>query len=382
MPMKALLPCLCLFLLALPASAKEDAASANNRFAVDFYGRLESGDAFVSPLSLSTALAMTYLGARGETADQMARTLHFSGDVAQKFGQLQRGLSRQMSIANRLWPDPAHRFLPDYLKLLKSSFGADAEPLSYADPEKARQTINGWVEKATKGKIKDLLPRGSLQPNTSMVLTNAVYFKGKWKVEFDKKRTSPGPFYGPKTREVNFMNLTDRFAYLEGDDFQLLELPYADSTLAMDVLLPRERDGLARLEKSISADALTGWARKAHPAQVRVSLPRFTVRSRLELSKVLGAMGMPLAFGTGADFSGMDGTRELSIGKVFHQAVVEVNEEGTEAAAATAVVMVRSTSAQPGPEVFRADRPFLFLIRDTRSGAILFMGRLVQPEKV
>jgi len=378
-----------------PAEDVAKVAEGCNRFAFDLYARLKGaeGNLFLSPYSISTALAMTSAGARGETADQMAKVLCLpaSGEAVHgAYGALQNDLNAageggafELAVANRLWGQKGYRFLPEFLKLLEADYGAGIETLDFAkETEAARKTINAWVEKQTRDKIKDLLKPGILNEMTRLVLTNAIYFKGKWASEFDKKLTRDEDFFLTPEKKVAapLMHQTAEFGYFDGGEFQALELPYRGDRLAMVVLLPKAKDGLAALEASLSADKVAGWVGKVRRRKVQVALPRFKTTAEFSLKDTLVAMGMTAAFGGDADFSGMTGAKDLFISAVVHKAFVDVNEEGTEAAAATGVVMERKSKPEP-PPVFRADHPFLFLIRDTRSGAILFLGRILDPTK-
>jgi serpin B len=365
----------------------------NNRFAFDLYGRLRDrpGNLFASPYSLSTALAMTYAGARGRTAEEMAATLHFSlppADLHPAFAALDRqlhdgkGRRYKLAVANALWGQEGETFRPDFLRLLAENYGAGLRRVDFLSVEQARRTINSWVEEQTGGKIKDLLQPPLPGPDTSLVLTNAIYFKGDWASPFPKGATKDETFTVTEDKHVRvpMMHRTGRLGYLDGGDFQALELPYAGDDLAMVVLLPKKADGLAEFEDSLTAERLSAWLAKLRPHRVDVALPRFKVEARFELEKVLPEMGMPLAFTPSADFSGMNGKRDLFISAVIHKAFADVNEEGTEAAAATAVVITRAMAVAPEPAVvFRTDHPFVFLIRHNRSGSLLFLGRVVDP---
>jgi serpin B len=374
-----------------PAPAVVEGANA---FALDLYARLgtEGGNLFFSPYSISTALAMTYAGARGDTAAEMAKTLHFPADAEKLhasytalLNQLNRGgkdRGYQLTVANALWGQKGHPFLNPFLTLVRDRYHAGLSELDFVgNAEEARQTINSWVEERTQEKIKDLLPKGSLDRMTRLVLTNAIYFKGDWASRFNKSATREGPFTtaAAETVKVPMMHHTSRFGYLDADTFQVLEMPYQGKDLAMVVLLPKKTDGLAAFEKTLTADNLKGWLGRLRETQVQVALPKFKMTQRFSLKKALSAMGMPLAFGDQSDFSGMDGSRNLYLSEVYHQAFVDVNEEGTEAAAATGVV-VKARAAQPRLPRFVADHPFVFLIRDVRSGSVLFMGRIVNPK--
>ena len=365
----------------------------NTAFALDLYGQLRSreGNLFFSPLSLSLALAMTYVGAQGQTAEQMATVLHFPANqeqMHQAFAAMSKDLldhkekKYQLHIANALWGQKGYHFRDAFLQTTKTYYGAGLNEVDFRTAaEEARQTINAWVEEQTKEKIKDLIPPGALDALTRLVLTNAIYFKGDWVLPFKKEQTKDEAFKVSATQQVTvpMMQQTAFFNYLDGEDFQALELPYVGDTLSMVVLLPKKIDGLVNFEGSLSVETLTEWLSKLESREVVVSLPRFTMTVEFALKEVLSAMGMPLAFSGEADFSGISEAEKLHIADVFHKAFVDVNEEGTEAAAATGVV-VRTTALGPPPAVFRADHPFLFLIRDVRSGGIVFLGRLVQPK--
>jgi len=376
-------------------AAKESAVTGNTAFALDLYAKLraQEGNLFLSPYSISTALAMTYGGARGETEKQMAKALHF--DLPQEqlhpaFAALEAGLAQvqqkgkvKLSIANSLWPQKGYAFLPDYLDLCKKHYGTTITQLDYATAsEPARKIINDWVEDKTNKKITGLIAPGVLSALTRMVLVNAIYFKGNWDSPFKAQTTQKQPFHisGSKTVEAPLMHQTKEFGYSENDDLQVLELPYADNDLSMMVLLPRNADGLAALEAKLTAQNLTAWTGKLPRPKVEVFLPKFKMASQFSLNDRLAALGMVDAFGDKADFSGMNGKRDLYISAVIHKAFVDVNEEGTEAAAATAVVMrAMAMRVEQPPPVFRADHPFLFLIREQQTGSILFMGRMADP---
>jgi serpin B len=377
-----------------PAEVKALVAG-NDAFAFDLYARLrdQPGNLFMSPTSISTALAMTHAGARGETAAQMAKTLHFTLDrdrldrafatLLSDFNAGKRRRHYQLSVANALWAQKGFDFLPAFLKTTRDEYRAGLEDVDFINnTEAARHTINTWVAKATQDKIRDLLKPGILDSTTRLVLTNAVYFKGSWAEQFQKQRTRDEPFHVTADRQVQvpMMNQTSHFKYLKAPTLQALAMPYAGDDLSMVILLPAKVDGLAALEKDLTADHLTGWLATMRSANVQVVLPRFRITAEFKLNDTLSAMGMPLAFSARADFSGMDGKRDLFLSAVVHQAYVDVNEEGTEAAAATGVVVTLS-AAPAAPPVFRADHPFIFLIRDNRTGSILFLGRFMEPHK-
>jgi serine protease inhibitor len=378
-------------------------ARCGNRFALDLYARLAAGkqgeNLFCSPFSISSALAMTSAGARGNTAKQIKKTLHFTmdekdfhpavGALIHDLGTPKQKRGYQLSIANALWAEKSHKFLPAFLAVNQKCYGAGTRLMNFRkDSEGARKTINSWVAKQTRDKIQDLLARGLLDARTRLVLTNAVYFKGDWSSKFDKADTENRPFHltEEKFLYVSTMYQYSRFRYLREKQFRLLEMPYAGDRLSMLILLPEKIDGLAALEKSLTAEQLDGWVRRAYQHKLKVYLPRFKLSCQFSLKKDLSAMGMTDAFTMKADFSGMDGVPasdpdSLYITAVVHKAFVDVNEEGSEAAAATAVVASPKNGGGHRPaEVFRVDRPFLFAIRDRESGCILFLGRITNPQ--
>lgn len=367
----------------------------NTAFALDLYARLaeQEGNLFFSPYSISTALAMTYAGARGNTEKQMADVLHFTlgqDQLHPGFHALVRDLEskanrngNELSVANALWGQKGEGFLEEFLELTNKYYGAGFREVDFIHAtEEARQTINAWVEEETRDKIKDLVPPGAVDNTTVLVLTNAIYFLGKWAVEFDQERTKDAPFTllsGEKT-DVPMMNRKGDFRYMEDGTLQILELPYSGDDVSMLVLLPREIGGLPALERILTDEKLKQWTSKLAKTEVIVSVPKYKMTCKFELRDVLTAMGMVEPFTGKADFSGMNGNREdLFIGKVLHKAFVDVSEKGTEAAAATAVVMLRAVAQAAPPPVFRADHPFLFLIRDRNTGSILFIGRVMNP---
>jgi serpin B len=382
-----------LTLFALPAAAEDTARAVtdgNTAFALDLYAKLSAkpGNVFYSPYSISMALGMTWAGAKGATADEMAKTLHFGSDVHAGFAALNKRLlgqqpGYQLSIANRLYVQQSYQLLDAFTAVTKEQYLAPVEQVDFAKPE-TRKHINGWVEDQTNKRIKDLIGEGVLTRLTRLVLVNAIYFKGTWATAFDKKSTRPQPFMsGGKKFDVPMMFRSmphsARVRYGEADDVQVLELPYQGGDVAMVVLLPRKRDGLTALEKKLDAAKLNQLVGALRSSEVDVSLPRFRVEQSLALASTLQEMGMPQAFSEQvADFSGMSGKKDLYISAVIHKAFVEVNEEGTEAAAATAVVMTTKGMAEPSP-TFRADHPFIFALRDTKSGSVLFLGRVDDP---
>jgi serpin B len=372
----------------------------NNAFAWDLYARLrqEDGNIVSSPYSISTALAMTYAGARGETAEQMARVLHFTlpaerfhpatAALVRDLGGEEKGQKRcyQLSVANALWGQKDYGFRKDFLALTRTCYGAGLSEVDYRTEDsrdQARQTINAWVEKQTHDKIKDLVQKQHLTELTRLVLTNAVYFKADWQTKFKPDETKDDSFQVSKARTVKvpLMEQTTSLPYLDGGTFQMAELPYTGKELSMLVLLPKKADGLADLEKDLSADRVAGWHGKLHPTWLTLSLPKFKVAGTYDLKTILLGLGLDLAFDPDrADFSGMNSKKELSIQAALHKAYIEVNEEGTLAAGATAVSKPGNPD-RPDSVRFRADHPFLFMIRDNQSGSVLFLGRVIDPTR-
>ncbi len=382
------------------AEDRSDAAAlvrGNNQFALELYQQLSarSGNIFFSPFSISAALAMTHAGARDETAREMAAALRFPFEgprldpafrelLAAAKGGESKGY--ELAIANGLWSERRYRFQQEFLGRVKAHYDAELAEMDFAaQAEASRLAINSWVEKQTRGKIRDLIPSGAVTDLTKLVLANAIYFRGQWAESFPEPFTKDAPFKVTPRQEVTvpLMYQQDEFGYLETGSFQALRLAYKGGDLAMVVFLPRRADGLAEFEESLTAENLAAWIAQLSPREVQVHLPKFRVESAFTLNDALTARGMRLAFSPAADFSGMTGGKDLLISLVLHKAFVDVDERGTEAAAATAVIMA-PTAAPPQekepPAVFRADHPFLFLIRDQRSGSILFLGRVTNPK--
>lgn len=384
----------------IPAWADENldtnsVVQGNTEFALDLYAKLKEkeGNLFFSPYSISTALAMTYAGARGETEKQMADVLHFilkDDSLYSAFSELQKHLNAvqekgdiELSIANSIWGQKGYTFLKEFLDIINDYYQGKINFVNFiTECEDARNRINKWVEQQTNDKIKELIKPGILNPLTRLVLVNAIYFKGKWEREFEKKFTKKMPFWLNSKDTVNcpMMRQQGKFFYSENDSLQILELPYLGNELSMIVLLPKKIDGLQKLEHNLNINNLKNWM-DFSKEDVIVYLPKFKMTSDFYLGKTFSDMGMPSAFLLPpADFSGMTGVKDLYISKVIHKAFVDINEEGTEAAAATAVVMLKAVAPKK-PIVFRADHPFIFLIRDNHSGSILFFGRLAEPTK-
>ncbi len=368
----------------------ETVVKGNNTFALDLYHQLRNRERnlFFSPYSISTALAMTYAGARGQTATEMSKVLRFTLEqeslhlafaalMANLHAEKQQGF--QLRIANRLWGQQGYGFLNTFVQLTQDNYGAALEEVDFIQStEEAPCSINNWVEQQTQQKIQELIAPGILDSLTKLVLTNAIYFKGAWVRQFDPAITRNGPFtVAPGQQvEVPMMFQKSQHLYAELGNLQVLELSYVSEETSMVILLPKKVDGLVKLEQQLKPKNLEKWLSSISLSrgEVTVGLPKFRVTSEFELSQVLSKLGMALAF-ENADFSGMTGKKELFISKVIHKTFVDVNEFGTEAAAATAVCMFKSKAAVS----FVADRPFIFLIRDRHSGSILFLGRVVNP---
>ena len=366
----------------------DSVVSGNTHFAFELYAALKAdeGNLFFSPYSISTALAMTYAGARHNTAEQMAQVLHFTleptsfhptmGQLQQQINASQNGIT--LNVANSLWIEKEYSLLKDFLEIVKNNYSAELNSVEFQQAEEAANVINVWVEEKTSGKIQDIVTPGQLKL-ALLVLVNAIYFKGNWASQFEQQNTRNEPFWiTPDLQiEVPMMIQSNIFNYMQNEMVEILELPYQDDDISMVIFLPRTQNGLAELENRLSTEEYTDWLKQLHPQEIIMLLPKFKMEKQFELSQTLAAMGMPDAFSDAADFSGMDGSKMLVISDVVHKAFVEVNEEGTEAAAVTGVIAVLTSSSPP--HTFRADHPFLFLIRHQPSESILFLGRVVNP---
>lgn len=375
-----------------------DVINANNQFGIELYQRIsavDSNNIFFSPFSISLALVMVYEGARQQTQAEIGKVFHFPLDDRirrQSYAASYQDLNRQdrpfkLHTANALWVQKDYHLRNEYLKTIHDFYAGYATDVDFIrETEPTRQRINRWVEEKTNDKIKELFPPGSLTADARLVITNAIYFKGNWVRQFDKNLTVDEDFFVSSAKRVKtpMMRRTDPEAvynYAATEGLQLLEMPYDGDKLSMLIVLPADNDRLAALEKSLTAAQLEAWQKLLNPRRVEVFIPKFTFKTRYLLNDYLADMGMPTAFTSAADLSGIDGTRSLFIQGVIHQAFVDVYEEGTEAAAATGVVV--GTSAVPQrPPVFRADHPFIFLIQDKPSRNILFLGRVVNPGKI
>jgi serpin B len=384
--------------LMISAHNPGDIATGNNKFAFQLYHEVTAGsdkNLVCSPFSISTALAMTYAGARGETALQISQTMNFrqNENFHSEFKQLLNNLKTgaegkiKLNIANGLWAQKNFKFLDSYFAQVKSNYNPVLKNVDFtvrAEREKTRQDINSWVENETNDKIKNLLSKGDLDSLTKLVLVNAIYFYSEWSDPFEKMATSPKDFILTDQSQVNvpFMNRHGLYKYYEDQNIQAIELPYKGNNASMVIILPIARDGIKAFEKSFDYKYYSDIAASFSVKDVRLSLPKFQASFKIYLRSALSQMGMPNAFSpANADFSGMTGKRDLCISEVIHQAFIAVDEKGTEAAAATAVIM-KTTSAGPSPDVkiFNADHPFIFCIADNSTGSILFMGRIMNPK--
>ena len=384
----------------------QEVVKANNQFAFELYSELdkaENDNMFYSPYSISAALAMTYEGAKGQTADEMKSVFHFpeSSTLRPNFAVIYNEINKKdkpykLSTGNALWVQQDYLFLEDYTSRVENYYGGKAANLDFiGETERSRQTINTFIEEQTNDKIKDLIPQGALTPDIRLVLTNAIYFKGTWTWEFDKSDTREQDFKITPTNIIKtpmmFMdNDKAKFNYADLGEIQILELPYKGEDISMLILLPKQgEDYDLETGEIITSDytlddiELSSNKLNEYKSQMQetklgyISMPKFEFDTKYFMNDALSEMGMPTAFTDRADFSGMTGKDDLLISFVIHQAYVKVDEEGTEAAAATAVG-AGTTSVSPKKE-FRADHPFIFIIQEKETGNILFMGRVVDP---
>ncbi len=362
--------------------------SAGSKFAFDLYSNYSAneGNIFFSPFSISSAMAMAYEGAQGQTKKEIQSLFYFPQDqelrsaYAQLFNEINRKDKNYMlAAANALWAQQDFQFSRNYVDTIDRYYDGKITNLDFkGNPEGSRTAINNWVEEKTNEKIKDLIPLGFIKPATRLVLTNAIYFKAEWATQFDNAKTQKDEFRVSKNKtiEIDMMQRTDALLnYTQTDAFQILELPYAEDII-MRIFLPKE-DGSGAL----SPETLIDGKNKLTEQRVNVFIPKFKFKTKYFMKDTLMKMGMPTAFSDNADFSKITGTPNLKISEVIHQAFIEVNEEGTEAAAATAIIMEKVTSIRPGAQIptFRANHPFMFIIRQKDTGNILFMGRVSDP---
>lgn len=378
----------------------EQLSSANSLFALELFRTLSesnpTGNIFFSPFSISSALAMVFLGAKGSTAAQLSKTFHFDSveDIHSRFQSLnaevsKRGASHTLKVANRLYGEKTYNFLPEFLASTQKMYGADLAPVDFQHAsEDARKAINQWVKGQTEGKIPEVLAVGVVDSMTKLVLVNAIYFKGLWEEKFMKQDTTDAPFRlnkkNTKTVKMMYQKKKFPFRYIADLKCKVLELPYQGEELSMVILLPEdiedESTGLKKIEEQITLEKLREWTKRENmeSVDVRVKLPRFKIEESYILNSNLGRLGLQDLFSSGkADLSGMSGSRDLFISKIVHKSFVEVNEEGTEAAAATAGI---ATFCMLMPEEeFTVDHPFMFFIRHNPTANVLFLGRVCSP---
>ncbi len=378
-------------------SALQTLTKDNTAFALDLYQRVRAkeGNLFFSPFSISIALAMTYMGARGQTESDLAKALHFGvlkselpgayAALAERLADIRKEKQLALNVANSLWCQRDYPFTKEFLNLNRQYFDAEVGLVDFAnESDAARKQINAWVARKTEDKIKDLLAPNTLDPMSRLVLCNAIYFKGDWAQQFEPIMTRPADFFVSPGRKVQ-TPIMFREAAIKGrhfDDVSVFELGYKGAALSMIVILPDVLDGLGKLENRLNPTRLARWLGDLNQSKATnaiIFLPKFKMTSQFNLAQTLATMGMSSAFNEGtADFSGMTGNRKLFISAVTHAAIIEVNEEGTESAAATMQLAVEGIHEGP---IFRADHPFLFLIRENQTGSILFLGRVVDPTK-
>jgi len=383
----------------------QEVVNANNQFAFDLYSKLNKNEnIFYSPYSISSALAMTYEGAKGQTADEMKSVFHFPKEniLRPNFASIYNSVNKkskacELKTGNALWVQQNYGFLEDYTNRVEKYYGGKASNLDFVkQTEKSRQTINSFIEEQTNNKIKNLIPKGVLDSMTRMVLTNAIYFKGTWEWEFKKSKTSEQDFKITSNNIVKtpmmFMKPEKaKFNYADLEKLQILELPYKGEDISMLILLPKQgenynykTDGVITYNYTLEDIELSSKKLNEYKSQMKetkldaIYLPKFEFDTKYFMKETLSSLGMPTAFDAGnADFSGMTLAEQLFISQVIHQAYVKVDEKGTEAAAATAVVM-EATAAMPR-NVFKADHPFIFIIQEKQTGNILFLGKVIDP---
>ncbi len=391
------------FNLKAQVSPNNPTVQGNTQFALQLYKQLvksnqqASSNIFVSPYSISSALAMTYAGAKGSTAHQMEKTLYLSKNtINQDYKHLNQHFHQlgskdlQLSIANALWGEQTTQFLPSFLRLNEQYYQAKLDTLDFKQyPNASRIRINQWVATKTQDKIQELIPAGIINSRTRLVLTNAIYFKGKWDIKFDKRNSYLRNFIanGITYPQVKFMKTQNYIKYAENAFLQAIELPYAQNKMSMVILLPKNKNGLNGVETWLTAKNYQYIANSLFKTKVILHLPKFKMTQNVNLKQTLKAMGMHTPFSRQADFSKITDKEHLVISEVVHKAFIEVSEKGTEAAAATAVVMGLPTAVSYNPKppvrpkIFKADHPFIFMIKDNATGSIMFIGRFMNPKQ-
>lgn len=362
---------------------------SNQQFGFDLYQQLKTdqGNLFFSPYSISTALAMTYAGAESETKNQMARALHLNDadfDIHKSYQIYTDSLNTlfknntKLEAVNGLWADSNWKFLESYFTLIEQNYNARIENIDMHDGKKSAEIINQWTSDNTHGKITEIVNDKDFEL-ARLVLANAIYFKADWTKSFDIEKTKEMDFnlLDKSIQKADFMFQSDSFNYYADDQKQVLELPYSDGNLSMLIILPEKETGIYKIEESINHENFNTWINNLNSRKLDIYIPKFTLTYEIELNRVLSNLGMPVAFSKSADFSGMTGKKDMQIDKVKHKSFVEVNEQGTEASAATVVIM-REKSASLN-KIFKADRPFIFIIKENNKNSILFMGRIINP---
>ena len=393
------------FLILIPArgafAAEETAAGAKsaaesvNAFAFDMYAELANseGNLFISPYSISSAMAMLYAGTSGEAEHEFRGVMHYPEEIHPGMSELLNSLEAdgtgELSVANAIWPHSGLRLLPSYVSVISDYYGGEATQFDYENNWRdAEDAINDWTAQNTRDMIKSLFRRDDLAPRgrevTSLVLTNAVYFFSEWRQPFDKDRTFDSIFYGAAESETEFMNQLNSFPYFETEDFQLLEMPYEGGHRSFIAVLPRERGGIKSLETALTAGNFADWRASARRGRVDVYIPKFELEWEKELAPVFASLGLKNIFELSRYYfrNMTDSNDEMRVSRIIHKTRITLDEEKTEAAAVTGIGMVGVTSVQPvlEPYEFRADHPFVFFIADNSTGAILFMGRYSEPE--
>ena len=389
------------------AEGVQSVINANNQFALELFSKYindaeqKGKNVFYSPYSISSAMVVTYEGAKGQTAGEIQKIFHFPLDQSARrpaYAKIYNEINKQnegdlpskendsqpkaclLSTANALWAQEDYPFLDEYVTLAEKYYGGKVTNLDFnTEAEESRGIINKWIKEQTNNRIKELVPVGAVGPDTRLILTNTVHFKGEWVHKFEKEATYDDKFSvdAGKTVNVEMMHMTEfSFNYAVTEQLQILEMLYFGNEWSMIILLPRENE-MQSLERSLTIDSLNKWIAMLQEKEVTLFIPKFKFETKYFLKEPLMEMGMPSAFSKGADFSGMTGKNEFLVDNVIHQAFIEVNEEGTEASAVTDVSLLEGIPEET--DIFRADHPFVFIIQQRATGNILFVGKLMDP---